>query len=214
MIKGVIFDMDGVISDTQKFHAQVESSLLARFGIKLSPEEITNKYSGVRTRDFFEKLLCLQDEEYDIDALMAEKWNAMEKLSFRSVDAIPGAIDLIKKLHEAGYPMAVASASNLLFVDSVLNMLGIKDYFSAVISGDMVRKGKPDPESFLMAAPRIGVVPDECLVIEDGVSGMEAALAAGMKCIGLVSDVEGEYPTNNLVKSLTEVDLDYLERIK
>jgi HAD superfamily hydrolase (TIGR01509 family) len=213
MIKGIIFDMDGVISDTQKLHSKVEVELLSRYGIKITPSEITAKYSGVRTKDFFDDLLKEQNQEYDLDLLMDEKWSQMKKYASESVHAIDGSIDLIRKLHDANYPLAVASASNLDYVRTVLTTLDVIDHFSYIVSGDMVSKGKPNPESFLLASSKIEIPPEYCLVIEDGVSGMQAAKAGGMKCIGLVQNLEKMYPTNNLVTSLFEITQDYINQI-
>ena len=213
MIKGIIFDMDGVISDTQKLHSQVEAELLSRYGIKITPSEITAKYSGIRTKEFFNDLLKKQEQEYDLDLLMEEKWSQMERFASKSINAIKGSIDLIKRLSAANYPLTVASASNINYVNTVLMTLGVKDYFSYIVSGDMVSKGKPDPESFLLAASKINVSPEYCLVIEDGVSGMQAAKAAGMKCIGLVKNNNQSYPTKNLVTSLSEITQKYIKQI-
>lgn len=213
MIKGIIFDMDGVISDTQKFHAQVESELLAGCGIHLTSAEITKRYAGVRTADFFKELLETQSEKYDAEALAGKKQEMMEKLASISVDAIDGSIDLIKRLYSEGYVLAVASASNLNYVQKVLNKLEIINYFSFVASGDMVASGKPSPEIFLLAASKINIIPGECLVIEDGINGMEAAKRAGMQCIGLAADKGKNYPTKNLVISLSEVTADLLNTI-
>lgn len=213
MIKGIIFDMDGVISDTQKLHSQVETELLSRYGIKITPAEITAKYAGVRTREFFDDLLKKQKREYDLDLLMEEKWSQMAKFASESVDAIEGSVDLIKRLSMANYPLAVASASNLNYVRTVLKTLGVMDNFTYIVSGDMVSKGKPNPESFLLASSKIGVPPEYCLVIEDGVSGMQAAKAGGMKCIGLVKNIDKTYPTKNLVTSLSEITQDYINQI-
>lgn len=213
MIKGIIFDMDGVISDTQKLHAKVESELLARYGIKLSPEEISKKYSGVRTRDFFDELLKTQAQPYNLDELMKEKWQEMRKFAAESIDPIPGAIELIKTLAKK-YPLALASASNIDYVKTVLETLDISSYFSALVSGDMVSKGKPDPESFLLTASKINIPPENCLVIEDGISGMQAAKNGHMYCIGLVQNKDEDCPTKNLVLSLSEINSDYLDNIK
>lgn len=207
MIKAIIFDMDGVISDTQKLHSKVESEILSKFGINIDPEEITKRYAGVRTKEFMDVLLKQATVEYDIDNVLSEKWAQMEKYA-ASVEAIDGAIELIKKLSNANYPLAVASASNLNYVKNVLTALGVFEYFSAIVSGDMVGKGKPDPESFLLAASKLGVAPEYCLVIEDGASGMQAARDGGMACIGFVDDTTKEYPTHNLVTTLKELSLD------
>ena len=117
-------------------------------------------------------------------------------------------------MYSQGYPLAVASASNLTYVQSVLITLGVKNNFRYIVSGDMVSRGKPDPESFLLAASKIKVKPKNCLVIEDGLSGMEAAKRGGMYCIGLVPRKDQKYPTNNQVLSLSEITSKYLKEIE
>lgn len=213
MIKAVIFDMDGVISDTQKLHAEGESRLLARFGIHLTPAEVTKKYAGVRTKDFLNALLKTTKQTYNLDKLLEEKWQTMERLAAQSVEPVPGALRLIKKLNKDGVPLAVASASTLNYIKTVLGALGITEYFDVIVSSEMVTKGKPHPDIFLLAAKKLGLKPINCLVIEDGISGMEAAKAAHMKCIGLVADKEKIYPTPNLVLSLAEITPQYLKTI-
>ncbi len=213
MIKGIIFDMDGVISDTQKLHSKVEAELLGRYGVKITPSEITTKYSGVRTKEFFEDLLKKHKQEHDLDLLMEEKWSQMERFASESIDTIEGSIELIKRLSSANYPLAVASASNLNYVNTVLKTLRVIDFFSYIVSGDMVSKGKPDPESFLLASSKIKIPPECCLVLEDGISGMQAARTGGMECIGLVENLDKSYPTKNLVTSLSEITQDYINQI-
>lgn len=168
------------------------------------------KYAGVRTKEFFEILLSQCGQEYDLEKLIKEKWNKMEKLADEAVDEIPGSVELIKMFHRNRLPLAVASASNSKYVQSVLGALKVADYFNSLISGDMVSKGKPDPEIFLLAASKINISPENCLVIEDGISGMMAAKNANMKCIGLVHIKEKEYPAMNLVTSLSQITLDYM----
>jgi HAD superfamily hydrolase (TIGR01509 family) len=212
MIEGIIFDMDGVISDTQKLHSKVESEILSKHGVDLTPAEITAKYSGVRTKEFFDDLLKKEKREYNLDLLMEEKWSQMKKFASESVKAVDGSIKLIDRL-SADYILTVASASNLSYVKTVLKKLGVINYFSYIVSGDMVKYGKPNPESFLLASLKIRIPPQNCLVIEDGVSGMQAAITGRMKCIGLVADCSQSYPTKNLVTSLSEINQDYLTQI-
>jgi beta-phosphoglucomutase family hydrolase len=210
MIKGIIFDMDGVISDTQELHATVESRILKKFEIEIPPDEITRRFAGVKTKEFLNELLRKQPQDYDIDGLMKEKWETMAKLSRGNVKEMPDATGLIKMLHENGFPLAVASASDLKYVSSVLKKLEVENYFKAIIGGDMVSKGKPDPEIFLLAAKKINIEPVNCLVIEDGTNGMEAAKLGGMQCIGLVTDLNKKYPTENLVAELSEITVEYI----
>jgi HAD superfamily hydrolase (TIGR01509 family) len=213
MIKAVIFDMDGVISDTQKLHAKVEEEILSRFGICISSEEITKRYAGVKTNEFFDELLKRQEQPYNLDQLMEEKWKRMEELASKSIDEIEGATKLIQGLYNSGFKMAVASASNQIYVKNVIRSLGLEKYFKFLISGDMVSSGKPSPEIFLLAASKLEVNPINCLVIEDGVSGMQAAKAGNMKCIGLVDSKNKEYPIKNLVLSLDEITSEYLDNL-
>jgi beta-phosphoglucomutase-like phosphatase (HAD superfamily) len=96
----------------------------------------------------------------------------------------------------------------------VLQKLNVFDKFSSIVTGDMVQKGKPDPAIFLLAASNIGVDPNDCLVIEDGISGMIAAKLGGMKCIGLVKNIDfDKYPTQNQVLSLSYITKEYLENL-
>ncbi len=204
--KAIIWDMDGVISDTQRLHALVESELLARYGINLTPEEITAKYAGRRTADFFVELLKEKGAKgYNVDELMKEKWERATAL-LDELKAIPGVIKLIKEANSYNVPQAVASASGKKYVDAVLTKLGVINYFKAIITGDQVSKGKPDPEIFLKAASAMSVKPNDCVVVEDGRSGMTGAKKAGMLCVGLVYDKE-DYPADILVNSLTNLNL-------
>ena len=212
MIKAVIFDMDGVISDTQKLHAQVDSQILSEYEIIISPDELSDRFAGVRNEDYFDVLLREKGQPYDLKAILKDKWERILKLT-DSIEAIPGAINLLKLLSENKLLLALASSSNTQYVMTVLNKLKITKYFSAIITGDMVTNGKPYPEVFLLAASKMNVSPEDCLVIEDGKSGMEAAKKAGMKCIGLVNNLSEKYPTDNLVTSLEEVTLEYLNKL-
>jgi beta-phosphoglucomutase family hydrolase len=213
LIKAIIFDMDGVISDTQKLHAKVESEILGEYGVFISPEEITMKYAGVKTGEIFKELLENKNVDFNIDSMLEEKWKKMSQLGDDSIEEVDGSVDLIKKLYDSGYKLAVGSASDYNYVSNVIKSLKLEKYFDHLVSGDMVKNGKPDPEIFLLAASKLEVSPENCLVIEDGTSGMLAAKSGGMKCIGLVKDKNKKYPTDNLVFSLREINLDYLKNI-
>jgi len=207
MIKSIIFDMDGVISDTQKIHSKIEAKLLNRFGVNITASEITEKYSGVHTNDFFQKLL---GKRIDVDALLEEKWMIMAKeISENGVSEIDGASQLIEKLHKK-YSLAVASASPLHFIETVLSSLQLRDYFSCIASAEEVENGKPEPDVFLLAAERLNISPQNCLVIEDGISGIVASKKAGMYCIGIVHNQKldyDKYPANKLVNKMEQIKI-------
>jgi len=206
MIKAIIFDMDGVISDTQKLHSKVEAEILNRYGIDITPNEITKKYSGVKTSDFFHDLL--KDKYVDVNLLLEEKWKKMINLARENVPEIDGSTNLINLLKEDGFSLAVASASRMEFIKLVLFKLKLEDKFEQVVSADEVKNGKPAPDIFLLAAKKLNKKPEECLVIEDGISGMEGARNAKMKCIGLVQNLNEEYPADILVTDLKQISLE------
>lgn len=205
--------MDGVISDTQDILAVVERDMLKGQGIDMSAEEITRRFAGMSGKDIFtvifsecnKDLSCIDKliEERKIKTLDAVKGNVKE---------IPGTREFIDNLLNDNFRLAVASGSIIPFIDLVLSELNLKNKFSAVASSQEVENGKPDPAVFLLAAQRLGVAPEECLVVEDGISGMIAAKRAGMKCIGLVRkecDNQG-YPVDLIVKDLRDVEMNFL----
>lgn len=206
--------MDGVLSDTQKFHAEVESKLLHEFGIKMSPQEITSRYAGVSDEQMFKEIFSNHHVEVsDLNNLIFRKWDLMAEVSRGRIDAIPYAIDLVTMLSRNNYKMAVASASTKGFIEIVLKALNIRDYFDTVVSAQEVANGKPAPDIFILAADRLGVAHSKCVVIEDGKSGMIGARAAGMKCIGLVPVPANNIPADIIVSSLKEISLKMMQEI-
>ena len=203
----IIWDMDGTISDTQSLHAKVESELLSRYDIHLTPDEITAKYAGRKTSEFFVELLEAKGAKgYDVNALMAEKWEIATR-HLDDIKAMPGVERLIKHACRNSIPQAVASASGSRYVAHVLERLEVRGYLNAVVSGDQVSKGKPDPEIFLEAASRMGVNPLCCVVIEDGVAGMIGAKAAGMRVIAFSNDLQRDYPVDLVVNDFRQLKL-------
>lgn len=214
MITAVIFDMDGVLSDTQQLHAELESAVLVDYGLALSPEEITKKYAGVSSSIMFAEIFSKAGVSADPVEAAQKKWFALGKEIKKGFGPVAGAPELLQRLKESGLLLGVASASPLDFVELVLGTLDMRKYFQAVTSTREVAYGKPAPDVFLLAAKRLGVAPEECVVIEDAISGMLGARSAGMKCIGLVEDVtHEEYPADWLVRSLHEVTTDRIKSL-
>lgn len=205
--------MDGVISDTQDILAVVERDMLKGQGIDMSAEEITRRFAGMSSKDIFTVIFS----EYNKDLSCIDK--LIEERKIKTLDAVRGNVkeisgtrEFIDNLLNDNFRLAVASGSIIPFIDLVLSELNLKNKFSAVASSQEVENGKPDPAVFLLAAQRLGVAPEECLVVEDGISGMIAAKRAGMKCIGLVRkecDNQG-YPVDLIVKDLRDVEMNFL----
>jgi HAD superfamily hydrolase (TIGR01509 family) len=184
MRHAVIFDMDGVISDTERLHVEVEQEMLARYGIDPGLLE-GGRYAAMSDREFFPAIFGDHGIAADIEALIAEKRRALLSYPAGAVTAIPGALELIRALRRLPLRLAVASASAPEFIEHVLGALGVREDFDAVASADEVARGKPEPDVFLLVAQRLHVPPETCVVIEDGLRGMIAARRAGMRCVAL-----------------------------
>jgi len=205
--KAIIFDMDGVISDTQIYHSRIWSEVLAKYGINISPEEITLRYAGAKSREVFLKILANHNLEQKLEEVLREKARLQALWIDKGVMPIEGAPELIKKLFDDGRDLAVASGGGRRTVEFILDTLGLRKYFSVVTTADDVSSCKPSPELFLLAAYLLGRAPNKCIVIEDSRNGMLAARLAGMYCIGLVFDENDKktYPADRLVNTLTKL---------
>jgi len=201
----IIFDMDGVLSDTQTLHASVEAELFAERGETISPEEITERYAGVADAEVFRAVMGSSLDAQTLEGLIREKWVRMMQRAPGAVRPMEGAVELVRALAARDVPLAVASSSPLRFIDHVLDVLEIAGCFHVRASADEVPHGKPAPDVFLLAARRLAVEPRHCTVIEDAVAGMQAAARAGMRCIALVADPARPVPADVRVTTLREL---------
>ena len=183
----VIFDLDGVLTDTAELHYQSWQSLMDEMGIPFDREEnealrgLSRTQSlevilGDRVRDFTprqrDELARRKNEEY-----------VSRVARLTPADLLPGAGELLHELRDRGIPVAVASSSRN--AATVIERLGIRHLLDALVDGNEVQESKPDPRVFLRAAERLGVEPPRCVVVEDAESGVAAGLAAGMRVVGI-----------------------------
>ena len=184
-----IFDLDGVIVDTARYHYMAWKRLTDQLGIHFT-EEDNERLKGVSRNASLDIILEIGNIKADVNqkhefATRKNQWY-VEYISKMTPDEIlPGSVDFIKELRTAGIRVAIGSASKN--TPMILERVGILDLFDAVADGNIVKKAKPDPEVFLKAAELVGVKPELCVVFEDAVAGVQAALNAGMICIGIGS---------------------------
>lgn len=185
MLKAVIFDMDGVIIDSEHIHGVVEKKIFNSLGFDISEEE-HNTYVGVTSRSMWEKLKKEHNLKESVDELVElKKKNFLDALeAIDDLEPIPGVVDLIKDLHENGIKIGLATSSNFKEIDAIVGRFNLKKYFTTLTSGEEVPRGKPAPDTFLLAAERLGCKPEECAVIEDSHNGVIAANAANTISIG------------------------------
>ncbi len=185
MIKAVIFDMDGVIVNSEKHHADLENRIFKELGLEISKEE---HESFVGTGSYY--MWGTLKEKYSIPFKVEEliKKNRDEFLEYVSKEGmivpINGVENILKFIKDKGLKTAVASSSPLNFIEKVMDTIEVRDYFEELVTGDYVKRSKPEPDIFLYAAEKLGVKPEECIVIEDSRNGVIAAKKANMKAIG------------------------------
>lgn len=188
-MEACIFDLDGVIVDTARYHYLAWKRLAAELGFELTPED-NERLKGVSRTQSLEIVLEIGgiDADQEKREELAEKKNTWfnELIAKMEPDEIfPGVKTLVTDLRNTGRRVALASSSKN--AQLVVDRLEIRKLFDVIVDGTMIVHTKPDPEIFLLAAERLGVPPPTCLVFEDAEAGVEAALAAGMKCVGIGS---------------------------
>lgn len=186
-LKAIIFDLDGVIVDTAKYHFLAWKRLAAELGYDLNEadNERLKGVSRIRSLEIILELAGLEKSIAEMEEMATRKneWFKDYINEVRPEEIFEGVPELIKTIKVDNKKIALASSSKN--AQRVIELLQIADVFDAVVDGTMITHTKPDPEIFLMAANKLQLSPDECLVIEDAEAGVEAALAAGMKCIGV-----------------------------
>lgn len=217
MIKAVIFDHDGVIADTEPIHFKADNAVLSRYGFNISAEA-NDSLVGLSTRKSWE----IMREMFKIPE--AAEWLAEEKTALAAgiiqrdgIKPNEGLLPLLQALRSKGYKLAIASGQYRKVIDAVLARLSIGSYFGVIVSAEETANGKPNPEVFLTAAKRLGVRPEECLVIEDSGSGVIAAKAAGMACVALRMPSTASHDVSKadvIIGSLSELDAAAINNIK
>jgi beta-phosphoglucomutase len=211
----VIFDMDGVLVDSNPFHITNWASYLRKRGVsfdaELLPRQILGQRNDAALQTFFGPSLT-RDQRHQ----MSEEIEANFREIFRPhVKPPAGLMPLIEDCCRAAIPMAVASSAMKKNVDLVVEALGLESYFQVVIDGDQVSRPKPDPEIYLLVAERLGVEASRAVAFEDSFVGIEAVHAAGMKCVAVAStfpfeQLRDETQADWVARSFGEVNLERL----
>lgn len=187
MIKGLLFDLDGVLVDTAVYHYQAWLRLAKTMGFEFS-EKQNEELKGISRMDSLDKVLSWgkvikNDAEKQELATRKNDWYVEMINKMTPDEVLPGALEFLQSAHEAGYKMALGSASKNS--GTILKNTNIAHFFDAIVDGNSVSKSKPDPEVFLKGAELLKLQPTECVVFEDAFAGVEAAKRGGMKAIGI-----------------------------
>ena len=208
MISAVIFDMDGVLLDSEPFHDQTTTSILESYGVKNAYEAI-RPYVGRTSEDMWRDLKTKYGIKASVEDLTELQWKKnVAGLPNSGLERSEGLTELLNYCHEHGIKVAVASSSRQDFVEAVFDHLNLWQYVEVFANGFEVEHGKPMPDIFLLAATRLDIDPERCMVIEDSTAGVQAGRMAGMYTIGYENPTSGGQNVNAadvVVKSLSEI---------
>lgn len=216
-LRAVIFDMDGVVIDSHPVHKRSWRLFLNSVGHDVTDEELEFVLEGSKREEILRHFLGdLRDDEIHE---FGQRKEALFREQAIDMQPITGFLEFLDIVAQSGLAIAIASSGSKSRVNYILEHLGVKHQFGAVITGDDVKNGKPDPLIFTLAAQRLHVAPESALVVEDAVAGVQAAKAAGMKCLGIAEghrskillDAGADYVVLDF-RGLTLADLERVHR--
>lgn len=209
MITSVLFDMDGVLIDSQPMHYEADVDTLAHFGVTVTEKDV-EKYAGTTNMDRYTRFKADYGMDASVEDMVAfREMRIMDIIHSRTVHPIEGIPELLKDIRSYGLKTAVASSSSYDLIFAVLDKLNIREFFDQVISGEDLENSKPAPDIFLKAAGQLESAPEECVVIEDSANGVLAGVRAGMKVVGYVnpsSGVQDLSPAAVVIQSFKDID--------
>lgn len=212
---GMLFDWDGVIIDSSRAHEK-SWELLAEESDKPLPAGHFIRGFGMKNEKIIPSILAWTDNPAEVKRLSLRKEELYrEVILAEGLEVLPGVREFLAQLFDAQMSCALASSTHRLNITTALQVLGLEKYFASIVSAEDVQAGKPDPQVFLLAADRVKRAPEHCLVFEDAQFGIDAALAGGMKVVGVATTHAADKLTgaHRVVKRMDELSLDDVRRL-
>ena len=224
MLKAVIFDFDGVITDSEVLHLRAFNQSLVPYGVEISTKDYYTNYLGFSDFDCYKTLIdngLLKIDEQQIGGIIKEKSTIFEELTKTEGRTIEGVHDFLQMLEKNKIPMAICSGSLLVEIEVMLEESHLRHFFAEIVSAEQVKKGKPHPEGFLLALKKLNknchppIATGECIIIEDSHWGLQAGKAAGMHTIAVTNSYEAEQLTiaEKIVAHLNELTIDEMQQL-
>jgi beta-phosphoglucomutase len=224
VLRAVIFDFDGVITDSEVLHFRAFNQVLTQYDTQITAKDYYTDYLGLSDVDAF-KLLAEQNrlgpDSPPIETLLQQKKQAFEELAKSEGRIIEGVRDFLEMLKQNQVAMAICSGSLLVEIEMVLEDAQLRPFFEVVVSAEQVKNGKPNPEPFLLtlqnlnAKSRQPIAAGDCIVIEDSNWGLQAAKAAGMHAVAITNSYDAEQLklAEKIVENLGELSIDDLKQL-
>lgn len=208
MIKAILFDMDGLLVDTETIGIDIAIEVCDDLGINLTSEE-QKGFIGVTDEKFYRELFKKREVDFEIKKVLKKHFRIYERSLKDKLKPFPGADTLPRELKSRRFKLALVSGSTKKQIKIILGSLKINKFFDIIVSCEDVKKSKPDPQGYIFAANKLNVEPHECVIIEDAETGIQSARNARMKVIGVVNNGGQDlFLADVIVKNLTDINID------
>lgn len=207
---GAIWDMDGTLVDTAELHFAAWKTLCDELGRSFTRDDF-RRTVGQRNPEIFHILFEGEFPPEEVDRLSGRKEELYRDAARSGVTLLPGVRPLLEGLQREGFRQAIGSSAPKANLDLIVSLTSTASLFPVVISGEDTRRGKPDPEVFLLAAEQLGIAPKRCVVFEDAIAGVQAARAAGMKCVAVT--FVGHHPETALREAGADLVVGNLDQV-
>ena len=224
MLKAVIFDFDGVITDSEILHLRAFNKVLAKFNLEINTKDYYTKYLGYTDADCFKQLIAdglLEADKRQIPELIEQKNHIFEELARNDGKTIEGVREFLNMLAQNNIPMAICSGALLTEIELLLDDANLRHFFVVIVSAEHVKKGKPHPDGFLLTLKKLNkgrsdpIKAEQCIVIEDSLWGLQAAKAAGMHSVAVTNSYEAEQLrlADKIVDKLSDLSMEDLQQL-
>ena len=224
MLKAVIFDFDGVITDSEILHLRSFNKVLAQFDVEIKKKDYYKDYLGFTDNDCYLQLIkdgVLNIDKDEIPKLVEQKNVVFKKLAKTDGKTIEGVHEFLDLLHHNHIPMAICSGALLTEIELLLDEAHLRSYFQLIVSAEDVKQGKPHPEGFLRTLKRLNkelerkISARRCVVVEDSIWGLQAAKAAGMHTVAVTNSYDADRLNiaEKIVDNLKELKIDDLQKL-
>ncbi len=212
MIKAIIYDLDDLMVNSYPLHIEASDKVFQKYGVdqKKIPKHIRASFIGMRVSDVLKKLVDYFRLDVNLENLRERRSAIFLDLVRKRLKVMPGLFESLKLFKTGGFKIALASSGSKKYITLVLEKFKIADYFDVVVTGDDVKNGKPDPETYSVTCQKLNLKPKETLVLEDATNGIKAAKLAGCKCIAVANKItppQNYSKADLVVNSLEELDL-------